>query len=298
MMPPAIITLAFDPVLRFVGLEVRAQTAVLAGIILVALVLAAWSGRAPSLTSAFLPLSRTSPAQLPVIALGVVAGAVIGGRIDYVLLHLDFYAVNPGSILDPAQGSLSLGLAVLGGVVGGIAMTGVVDAPAGRWMHVATIPTLFLLVAGKFASVLAAEGQGMPSDLPWATAFGGPGPWSSLAPDVPSHPSQVYEAIATTIVMIVLWIALRLGAFRRRDGSALLAAIALWAIGRGAVAATWRDATVAGPLNAEQLILVGVAVACGVTLLVLARRRRAEPPPLPDPDTPPTWPDPATRPRF
>jgi phosphatidylglycerol:prolipoprotein diacylglycerol transferase len=297
-MAPAVITLAFDPVLRLDGLDVGAQTVALAGVIFVALLLAAWAAREGHPASQFLPSPGTRAAHLPMIVLGVVPGAVIGGRLDYVLLHLDFYGANPGAIADPGQGSLSLGLAVIGGLLGGTAMTRLVEAPAGRWMHAATVPVLLALAGGKLASVLAGEGQGLPSDLPWATAFSGPGPWASLAAEVPSHPSQVYEAIATTIVLVILGLAIRLEAFRRRDGSALLVGIALWAIGRAAVAASWRDAAVLGPLKAEQLIVLGVVGACGVALIVLARRHREGPPPFPDPGAPPTWPDPATRPRF
>jgi prolipoprotein diacylglyceryltransferase len=52
-------------------------------------------------------------------------------------------------------------------------------------------------------------------------AFQGPRPWGSLAPDLPSHPSQLYEAAATAIVLAFIGLILRLGAFARRDGSAL-----------------------------------------------------------------------------
>jgi prolipoprotein diacylglyceryltransferase len=79
---------------------------------------------------------------------------------------------------------------------------------------------------------------------------------------VPSHPSQVYEAIATTLVVVLVGLALRFGAFARRDGSALLAAIVLWGVGRFAVAFTWRDAEVAGSFRAEQLLLAVVIAAC------------------------------------
>ncbi|HEX5589388.1 MAG TPA: prolipoprotein diacylglyceryl transferase family protein, partial [Candidatus Limnocylindrales bacterium] len=127
----------------------------------------------------------------------------------------------------------------------------------------------FVLATGKIASVLAAEGQGLPTDLAWATAYDGPGPWSSLAPDIPSHPSQVYEAVATTIGVVILGLALRLGAFGRRDGSALLAAIILWGAGRFAVAFTWRDAAVAGPFRAEHLVLAVVIGACIAGLIRL-----------------------------
>jgi prolipoprotein diacylglyceryltransferase len=129
-------------------------------------------------------------------------------------------------------------------------------------MHAAVLPLLFVLAAGKLASVLAADGQGLPSDVAWATAYAGPGPWGSLGPEVPSHPSQVYEAIATTLVVVLVGLALRFGAFARRDGSALLAGLAVWALGRGIVAFTWRDAMVLGPFRAEHLALAVIVVGC------------------------------------
>jgi prolipoprotein diacylglyceryltransferase len=129
-------------------------------------------------------------------------------------------------------------------------------------MHAMALPLLFVLAAGKLATVLGGDGQGAPTDAWWATAYAGPGPWGSLGPEIPSHPSQVYEAIATTAVLAVLGLALRVGIFGRRDGSALLAGVALWALGRGVVAFTWRDATVAGPLVAEHVVLVAVIGVC------------------------------------
>lgn len=297
-MNPAVITFAFDPLLRFGDLQVRAQTVVLAGVILAALLLTARIGRLTPQDSPYVPPSALRPDDIPFLVLGIVPGAVIGGRLEYVLLHLDFYAANPTAIVDPAQGSLALALGVAGGILGAIVMARLVGAPAGRWMHATALPLLFALAAGKLASVLAAEGQGLPSDLPWATAFSGPGPWGSLAPGIPSHPSQVYEAIATTLVLALLALTLRIGAFSRRDGSALLVAVVLWAIGRGVVAVTWRDAAVLGPLKAEQLILAGVVGACVVALVVLARRRVAEPAASPESRVELTWPSPESRPRF
>ena len=62
-------------------------------------------------------------------------------------------------------------------------------------MHALILPLLFVLAAGKLTMVLGGDGQGVPWDGAWATAYVGPGPWCSLAPEVPSHPSQVYEAL-------------------------------------------------------------------------------------------------------
>ena len=273
MIGPAVIELAFDPVIHLGALEVRAQTVLLALILLTGLLLAARIGHLTPQPGPYVPPPPLRPDDIPFLVLGVVPGAVIGGRIEYVLVHLDYYLANPAAIADPGQGSLGLGLAVAGGTLGAIAIARLIGAPAGRWMHAAVLPVLFLLAGGKLASTLAGEGQGLPSDLPWATSYSGPGPWASLAPTVASHPSQVYEAVATTLVIIVIALGLRMGAFGRRNGAALLGGILLWGFARGMVAFTWRDAPIAGPFLAAQLVLVAVIGGCLVGLLRLYRAR-------------------------
>ena len=77
------------------------------------------------------------------------------------------------------------------------------------------MPVLFGIAFGKLAMVLSAAGQGVPSELAWATAYLGPGPWSSLAPELPSHPSQVYEAIVALAVLALIAIAFSFGGLPR-----------------------------------------------------------------------------------
>lgn len=274
---PAAITLEFDPLVYVGDVNVRMQTIAIALIVFAALLLLARIGQSTPMASPYVPPPMLRSAELPFLILGIVPGAVLGGRLDYVLVHLDYYAAHPASIVDPAQGGLGLGLAVPGAILGAGFIAALMDAQMARWMHAATIPMLIALGAGKLAGVLAAEGQGQPAEVPWATAYLGDGPWASLAAYLPSHPAQVYEAIATIAVLALMGIALRAGAFARRDGSALLVATALWGIGRALVATTWRDVAVVGPLRAEQLILILVAVIC-VTLVVLRRWRLARTP--------------------
>jgi phosphatidylglycerol:prolipoprotein diacylglycerol transferase len=269
---PAVITFAFDPLVRIGDNTVRLETLVLAGILLAAILLVTRIGRITPMAGPYVPAPTLEPGDLPFLILGIVPGAVLGGRLDYVLVHLDYYVAHPASILDPGQGALGLGLAVPGAIVGAALIARLVDAPLDRWLHASVLPMLFVLAAGKLAGVLAASGQGSPADLPWATAYLGDGPWDSLAAYVPSHPAQVYEAILTIAILVVLGLALRAGAFARRDGSVLLVGLALWAIARGVVVVTWRDATVLGPLRAEQLILLAVVAGCLVTVRSLRTR--------------------------
>ena len=122
------------------------------------------------------------------------------------------------------------------------------------------LPLLFALGAGKLTMVLGGAGQGQPSGAAWATAYLGPGPWSSLAPALPSHPSQAYEGIAT-LVVLVLAVSVLAGPGPRlglADGRALFLGVGAWALVRAVASLTWRDPAVVGPLNAGSLIALGV----------------------------------------
>ena len=144
--------------------------------------------------------------------------------------------------------------------------------------------------------VLAAAGQGNPSDLPRATAYLGAGPRSTLAPEIPSHPTQVYEAIVALTVLAVVATTFSVGAFSEPTGRAFFIGIAAWAFGRVVVGLLWRAPDVLGPLGVEQLLTLAV----GATFLALAflparagaALRQAKP------QHGPEWPDPETRPPF
>src|SRR3989304_3506465 len=116
---PAVITLAFDPLVYFGDLSVRAQTVVLAGIVFAALLPFVRSGRITPTDGPYVPAPPLPPSDIPFLVLGMVSGAVFGGRLDYVLVHLDYYLAYPAAIVDPTQGSLGLGLAAPGAVLGG-----------------------------------------------------------------------------------------------------------------------------------------------------------------------------------
>jgi phosphatidylglycerol:prolipoprotein diacylglycerol transferase len=289
--PIAVVTFQFDPYAQLFGdLVVRWGTIALVAVIIAGLVLAGLTARASGLRAD----------DVAFVAIGIVPGAVIGGRLGYLILHQAYYGGAPDRLLDPSVGGLELGLAVVGGFVTGAYVAGLLGGSVGHWLHVAAAAVLLVLGAGKLTMVLTGAGQGQPSTDPWATAYLGPGPWGSLLPALPSIPSQALEGIATLAILAVLIVALILGAFRRRDGSAFFTAIGLWAVARAFVSTTWRDPVLTGGLNAGALVAIGIAVGCAMALLILAARRR-QPATLADPadgglDV--TWPDPEARPRF
>lgn len=311
---PAAVELAFDPILLVGDQGVRIETLALGAVILVALLLLARIATVTPVNPARPPnapgaasdeVNHLRADDLLYIAIAVLPGAVAGGRLGHVLAHADFYLANPGAIVDPGTGGLTLPLAIVGGTLTGAFVTGLLGAPVGRWLHAAAVPLLFALSAGKAVLVLGGDGQGLPADLPWATAYTGPGPWGSLAPEVPSHPAQAYEAILVALALGAVAAILAGGGFRALDGRAFALAIGLWAAARFVVAFTWRDAEVLGPLRAEHLLAaaLGLAAAAAYALLAARERRgaaRGGPAGTTAGATPgePTWPDPASRPRF
>jgi phosphatidylglycerol:prolipoprotein diacylglycerol transferase len=287
--PIAIVTFQFDPYAHLFGdLVVRWGTLALALVIVLALVLAAVHARGAGL--------RTD--DVAFVAVGIVPGAVIGGRLGYLILHASYYGSTPARLLDPSVGGLELGLAVVGGFLTGSYVASLLGASVGKWLHVAAAPVLFALGAGKVTMVLTGAGQGLPSSAGWATAYLGPGPWGSLLPALPSIPSQAFEGILTLAILVVLTVTLVLGAFGRRDGRLFFVAIGLWAVARALVSTTWRDPVVAGGLNAGGLIAAAIAIGCAVGLVVLTVRGGAVERRSGDGQTDVVWPDPETRPRF
>jgi phosphatidylglycerol:prolipoprotein diacylglycerol transferase len=205
------------------------------------------------------------------ISVGAVPGAIVGGRLGYVLDHLDFYRSNSSAILDPAQGGLTLTLAVPLGILTGALIARLLGAPVGRWMGAAALPLLFILSAGKLVGVLGGTGQGAVTDLAWATAYAGPGPWSSLAADLPAHPAQIYEGVLVAATVPLLYLVSRFVGAWPRAGAALFIALGLWATVRLVVATTWRDPATVGPLRTEQALAIVVLL---VAAIGLASRRR------------------------
>ncbi len=271
IVPTAVLAFDFDPLLHLGDGAVRWETVAVAAAIFAAIVLAGVAARSAGL--------RVD--DLLFVVLGVVPGAVVGGRLGYVLLHPAFFTAVPGRILDPGVGSLELTLGVVGGALTGALVALLLDGRPGPWLRAATFPTLVVLGAGKLAMVLGGTGQGLPTSGDPATAYLGPGPWGSLGPAIPSIPSQALEGLATAIVVIVIGLASVIPSLRRADGRLFLLALAGWAVGRAIVASTWRDPVVVGPLRAEQAIDAVVAVgsvALALILIVIHRGRPGEEP--------------------
>jgi len=272
---PAVLAFDFDPLLRIGDSVVRWETVAIAAAVFAAIVVAGVVACRRGL--------RVD--DLLFVILGIVPGAVVGGRLGYVLLHPAFFAADPARILDPGVGSLELTLAVAGGALTGSLVAVLLDGRPGPWLQVAALPTLLVLALGKLATVLGGTGQGAATSAEPATAYLGPGPWGSLGPAIPAVPSQALEGLATGALLLAVILLSLVPTFRRPDGRLFAIAVGSWALVRLVVASTWRDPVIAGPLRAEQVVAGIVAIGAFATAaaLVVANRGRALEPASPEP---------------
>jgi phosphatidylglycerol:prolipoprotein diacylglycerol transferase len=157
---------------------------------------------------------RPSAESLDDLLVFVAFGAVLGGRIGYVLFYnLPYFLENPAEIPVLWKG----GMAFHGGLAG---------ATLGVWLFSRRVKIPFWTVADlccavapiglflvRIANFIKPELWGRPTDVahsvPWAMVFPGAGP-------EPRHPSQLYEAGLEGLALgLVLFFAVRGGAFRR-----------------------------------------------------------------------------------
>jgi phosphatidylglycerol---prolipoprotein diacylglyceryl transferase len=154
------------------------------------------------------------PAALDDFLVWVTLGVVLGGRIGYVLFYnLDYYLQHPVEALKIWTGGMSFHGGAVGVVVALFLFTRLrkIDFLRLGDMLVCAVPIgLFL---GRLANFINGELYGRPTDVPWAMVF------PTDLPQLPRHPSQLYEAaLEGVLLFLVLFVLQRFTRARERRG--------------------------------------------------------------------------------
>jgi len=132
-----------------------------------------------------------------ILFLGVL-GAVLGGRLGYVLFYkFSEYLYDPVRILFLWEGGMSFHGGFLGVL---IAMLWFARSRHKSWLAVTDFiaPLIPLgLGAGRIGNFINAELWGRPANVPWAMVF-------PNVDNLPRHPSQLYEFILEGLVLFAL----------------------------------------------------------------------------------------------
>lgn len=209
-----------------------------------------------------------SPAAAQTSILLAAAGGVLGSRLYYVLDH-------SAQLVDDPLGTLASrgGLTWYGGFVLATLMLIVYvrtrGIPVLRALD-AMAPALTLGYAiGRIGCYLVGDDYGRPAALPWAVAF----PRGAPPVDVPVHPTQVYETLATAAIFALLWVR------RLRpapDGALVFLWFVLAGVERFLVEFLRTNEPVAFGLTEAQILSVGM-IAVGAVGLAAVHGRPAAP---------------------
>lgn len=202
-------------------------------------------------------------------ALTVVIAGLAGARLFHVIDHWsDEFAANPIRILFIWEG----GLAIWGGVIGGLIATLVIARRRGyRFLALADALAPGLVLGqglGRIACLITGDAMGKPTTGPLGIAYASP---NAMVPQLGVYytPTPLYELIMNVGIFAVLW---RLRKRALPDGALALIYLALYSIGRFIISIWSSYETVAFGLNQAQLISVlALAVALPMLVFVMAR---------------------------
>lgn len=156
-------------------------------------------------------LKRPSAADIDDLIVWTALGVVLGGRLGYVLFYnLEEYLANPLEALAIWHGGMSFHGGFLGAALALLLFARARKLNGLAMLDLAAVVTPIGLFWGRIANFVNAELWGRPApDFAYAVLFPGAGP-------LPRHPSQLYEAFAEGLVLlIVLALAVRRFGFRR-----------------------------------------------------------------------------------
>ena len=222
-------------------------------------------------THAKQPWSRIKPENVDDIVFYVALGAIIGGRVGYMLIYgFSELIADPLSIFKVWQGGMSFHGGLVGVLTAMWLYARFIKQPFLVVMDLVAPWTAFGLCAGRIGNFINGELWGKPTspDAPWAVIVDGQA----------RHPTQLYEAFLEGVVLfLVLWLYSR----KQRPAMATSALfLIVYGVGRfiiefvrvpdqqiGYLALGW--VTMGQVLSAPMII-------AGVLLLVLAYRRAGD----------------------
>lgn len=148
-----------------------------------------------SLAERYSPKRGIPAAHIYTFSITAVLAAAFSARLIYVFLNLNVFLDSPASIV-----SLNPELLNPFGALLGVALVFIYFLRRYKynpWSFIdALVPILAVLTcAVDLANLASGKGYGYPTNLPWAIYLFGE--WR--------HPTQIYEIIAATIILVSLW---------------------------------------------------------------------------------------------
>ncbi len=200
-------------------------------------------------------------------------GIVVGGRLAFVIQHLDWLRTDPLFPFKLTEG----GMTFFGGLIGVLLAISWAGRKYGMGFlaltDIATFPAALGLALGRIANFVNGELVGKPTDGSWGVIF-------PRVDQQPRHPSQLYESASHFLMYGLLIAAHRFGGvWAERPGRLSYLFLTLYGIERFGTDFFRQDDTYFGPFSSGQWasLVVALAGVIGLILLRIPRRTQAHP---------------------
>ncbi len=229
--------------------------------------------------------------MIDVLIYGTIAG-ILGARLYYVFSKWDYYGTHLSDIFKIWEG----GLAIYGGIIGGILAAFVVcKVRKMNFWNLLDIASMSLLIGqgiGRWGNFTNQEAFGVNTDKPW-------GMWSekiaedvlrnqaeyaakgfTVDPSLPVHPTFLYESVWCLLGVLVLYIICR--KFRKFSGQVALCYGIWYGLERTIVEGLRTDSLYIANTNirTSQALSAAIVVVCAVLLVVLLIKHIKNPQPI------------------
>jgi phosphatidylglycerol:prolipoprotein diacylglycerol transferase len=153
------------------------------------------------------------PARVMDLGIYLIIAALVGAKLMLIAVDFEYFRHQPRELLSLVRAggvfyggliaAFLVGLWLLGRYRLPVWTTGDLIAPGIALGH----------IVGRFGCLLAGCCYGRPTDVPWAITFTNPVAAANVGTplDVPLHPTQLYDAGAEAIILIVLLVSERRG---------------------------------------------------------------------------------------
>lgn len=173
------------------------------------------------------------PAKVYDLGLYIAISALLGAKALLLITEFDYYLQNPKEIFSLAtlrSGGVYYGGFILAVIVG-LSLTRHKKLPVWKMADLFAPGIALGQSIGRLGCFAAGCCYGKPTTLPWAVMF--TNPYSHETIGVPLmvhlHPTQIYEALASLIIFLILWRQLKQ---RQVDGQIFILYLALYSITR------------------------------------------------------------------
>ncbi len=195
--------------------------------------------------------------------------AVVCARLYYVLFRLEYYIANPADIFNLRAGGIAIYGAVIGAVAAAFVYSRVKKYSALRVFDIGAVGLITGQMIGRWGNFINQEAFGCNTSLPWGMISENTKDYLSelkalgadVNPDLPVHPTFLYESLWCLAVLVVLFFIL---SKYRYNGQLFYAYAFLYGIGRFWIEGLRTDSLMLGMFKVSQLVALICIIVFGI----------------------------------